>query len=246
MNNSKLSQSLVKRLIFDIKDVFQNITSKEEIYYKHDENNFLNGYALIIGPKDTPYSFGYFLFKFIFPSDYPHSPPTVNYCTNDGVIRFHPNLYKNGKVCLSILNTWKGEQWTGSITLRTILLSIWSILQNNSLLNEPGVKENHKDIENYNKIISYGTINTGILTILKNENLDDKFHIFEEIIQEKFIQNYEKILEKLKELQDYDNKIIYIDIYRFQKQIKYEKLKNQLEKEYLNLQEKKKLKIDKE
>ena len=31
-----------------------------------------------------------------------------------GTVRFNPNLYQNGKVCLSLLGTWSGgvdEQW---------------------------------------------------------------------------------------------------------------------------------------
>ena len=83
----------------------------------------LVGYALIIGPKDTPYAYGNFLFKFLFPYDYPHTPPKVTYHTNDGYTRFNPNLYKSGKVCISLLNTWKGEQWTGCQTIKSILLT---------------------------------------------------------------------------------------------------------------------------
>ena len=33
----------------------------------------------------------------------------LTYLTNDGNTRFHPNLYRNGKVCLSVLNTWRGK-----------------------------------------------------------------------------------------------------------------------------------------
>ena len=83
----------LKRLIMDIKDLKINNLSKDGIYYEHDERNILKGYALIIGPKNTPYEFGNFLFTFDFPENYPHSPPIVKFCTNDGVIRFHPNLY---------------------------------------------------------------------------------------------------------------------------------------------------------
>ena len=68
----------VKRLISDIKDLKKNKNnlSKEGIFYEHDETNIMKGYALIIGPKDTPYEYGNFLFIFDFPEDYPHSPPS--------------------------------------------------------------------------------------------------------------------------------------------------------------------------
>ena len=124
MSTPIISQITVKRLIFDIKDITNNSLSKDGIYYKHDESNMLLGYALIIGPNNTPYEYGNFLFKFKFPHDYPYSPPTVIYCTNDGTTRFHPNLYKNGKLCLSILNTWHGPGWTPSNTIRSVLMTI--------------------------------------------------------------------------------------------------------------------------
>ena len=75
-----------------LKIITKNPLSKDGIYYKHDETNMLLGYALIIGQKDTPYAYGNFLFKFSFPTNYPYSPPTVTYHTNDGLTRFNPNL----------------------------------------------------------------------------------------------------------------------------------------------------------
>ncbi len=51
-----------------------------------------------------------------FPEDYPSSAPhIVLLTTNGGKTRFNPNLYSDGKVCLSILGTWRGEsgeQWS--------------------------------------------------------------------------------------------------------------------------------------
>jgi len=51
-----------------------------------------------------------------FPEDYPSSAPHIVFLTtNGGKTRFNPNLYSDGKVCLSILGTWRGEsgeQWS--------------------------------------------------------------------------------------------------------------------------------------
>jgi len=61
-------------------------------------------HALIIGPFDTPYEGGFFYFYIRCPPDYPIRPPRVRLMsTGGGRVRFNPNLYKNGKVCLSIL-----------------------------------------------------------------------------------------------------------------------------------------------
>ena len=74
--------------------------------------------VMITGPQDTPYSNGCFEFDVFFPSDYPDSPPLVNLqTTGNQTVRFNPNLYHDGKVCLSILNTWHGrpeERWNAS------------------------------------------------------------------------------------------------------------------------------------
>ena len=92
----------IKRIILDIKDLTKSPI--ENIYYVPDEDNILIGYALIIGPSNTPYEHGNFLFEFNFSEKYPYKPPKVIYKSNDGVTRFNPNLYRSGKVCLSILN----------------------------------------------------------------------------------------------------------------------------------------------
>ena len=61
------------------------------------------------------------MFDFFFPGKYPNSPPTVNFrTTGGGSVRFNPNLYNCGKVCLSLLGTWEGaqgEQWNETSTV---------------------------------------------------------------------------------------------------------------------------------
>jgi len=197
----------IKRLISDIKDLKKNNLSKEGIYYEHDESNILRGYALIIGPKGTPYEYGNFLFIFDFPEEYPHIPPVVKFCTNDGIVRFHPNLYRNGKVCLSILNTWKGEQWTGCQTIKSTLLTIASILEDKALLNEPGITENHKDLLTYDLIVRYKTIEVAIFKLInKNIYVDEKFEIFDKIIKKNFKENYNNIVNIVNSFKNVENR----------------------------------------
>ncbi|KAI0908946.1 ubiquitin-conjugating enzyme/RWD-like protein [Ustulina deusta] len=98
--------------------------------------------ALIIGPHETPYEFGFFEFAFKFPKDYPRKSPAVTCTTtNGGRCRFNPNIYANGKVCLSILGTWRGEpgeEWSAAQGLESILISIQSLMSSNPYENEPG------------------------------------------------------------------------------------------------------------
>ena len=95
--SSSISKNTLKRLAQDIKSLQKSPIEENGAFYIHSDENILLGYALIIGPKNTPYQGGFYLFKFDFPTDYPFSPPKLTYLTNDGVVRFHPNLYKNGK-----------------------------------------------------------------------------------------------------------------------------------------------------
>ena len=203
-----INNSAIKRIAKDVKYILNNgvSLSSENIYYKHDEENMMKGYALIIGQKDSPYGYGYYFFEFIFPDNYPFSPPEVRYLTNDGHMRFNPNLYINGKVCLSILNTWAGESWTSCQTIFSILLTLSSVLCDNPLLNEPGIKEGHNDIKKYNFLVTYKNIEFSICKIIEfvcnyeTNSLASRGDIaimykFKDIICETFLSNKGKIIE---------------------------------------------------
>ena len=68
--------------------------------------------ALITGPVGTPYQDGCFVFDLYLPLTYPNDPPMVTFrSTANNLVRFNPNLYHSGKVCLSLLGTWAGDPW---------------------------------------------------------------------------------------------------------------------------------------
>jgi baculoviral IAP repeat-containing protein 6 len=63
-----------------------------------------------MGSNETPYAHGVFLFDIYCEDQYPNVPPKVNLMTTgQGSVRFNPNLYANGYVCLSLLGTWRGN-----------------------------------------------------------------------------------------------------------------------------------------
>lgn len=65
---------------------------------------------MIAGPDGTPYAGGLFEFDCFIPLEYPHTPPLMHLrTTGGGSVRFNPNLYNCGKVCLSLLGTWPGR-----------------------------------------------------------------------------------------------------------------------------------------
>ena len=111
------------------------------IYYYYNPADVMKGYALIWGPEETPYAFCPLFFQFQFTHDYPFSPPKVKFLTSDGKTRFHPNLYVDGKVCLSILGTFSGPSWQSTMSLSMILLSLKALLDSNPLTHEPGYEK---------------------------------------------------------------------------------------------------------
>lgn len=85
------------------------------------------------GPEGTPFEGGLFPATLTFPKDYPLSPPTMRFTCDF----FHPNVYQNGTVCISILhppgddpNMYESssERWSPVQSVEKILLSVVSML----------------------------------------------------------------------------------------------------------------------
>ncbi|KAL2009439.1 hypothetical protein VTN00DRAFT_5246 [Thermoascus crustaceus] len=135
-----MSDQAILRITREIKQIQQGTDLSLAVACQ--ESDIRNVKALIVGPPESPYEFGFFEFSIKFPKDYPASPPNVKATTtNGGRCRFNPNIYAGGKVCLSILGTWRGEsgeQWSSAQGLESILISIQSLMSANPYENEPG------------------------------------------------------------------------------------------------------------
>jgi len=195
-----VSKETINRLLKDVKHIFKNPLTENGIYYIHDDSDMMKGYALIVGPEDTPYFGGNYFFEFTYPMDYPHSPPKVTYWTNGNQIRFNPNLYTCGKVCISILNTWRGDQWTSCQTISTVLLTLCTLLCKEPLLNEPGVTTKHNDMESYEEIIQFANLDIAVCDIVSKKSgiFMPFFNNFYPFIKENFIKNFDKLMELAK------------------------------------------------
>ena len=232
-----MSSKAIKRIINkDIKEINKLNLNEQGIYINFNEENILEANAIIIGPKDTPYENGVLYFRIRFPTNYPFSPPKVSYISSSQY-RIHPNLYVGkshnnfeGKVCLSILNTWSGPKWTTIMHIGCVLLSMQSLLDNNPLQNEPGFeKEQGSRNKKYNQIVHYDTINHLILN--NCFRIPSEFGCFESIIKEHCFRNKKEIKNKITELfKNHSEEIfVYLDVYNLSLNINYKELINKFD-----------------
>ena len=205
IDKSNTSSNSTKVVITQIQNLNSSIPThiNSSIFSIIDENNFYQMKILITGPNDTPYDCGCFIFDMYLPKCFPNEPPKMTLITTGyGTVRFNPNLYKNGKVCLSILNTWHGsadEKWQPDIsTIESVLISIQSfIFVENPYFNEPGYEANLRtkkgDMLNkkYNDDIRFYTLKYAI-----NENLKKLPNGFKQIILTHFGLKKEYIINK--------------------------------------------------
>lgn len=178
------------------------------IYYVSDSASFLNGHAMIFGPEGTPYAHCPLFFNFQFPQDYPFSPPKVTFLTTDGRTRFHPNLYVNGKVCLSILGTYSGPSWQSTMSLSMILISLHALLDENPLRNEPGFEKltlTDKRAKEYRELVQFR---------IALHSLDEykKRHWISLFEEEAVVNETYKKLQNLIQLKGRDDPIRHMDV----------------------------------
>jgi ubiquitin-protein ligase len=226
-----ITRETITRLLKDVRQIIKNPLTDNGIYYVHDDSDMLKGYAMIVGPSDTPYFGGYYFFEFNYPFDYPFSPPKVKYLTNDGITRFNPNLYKCGKVCVSILNTWNGDKWSSCQTINSILLTLCSLLNEHPFLNEPGQKLESRDCYSYHKIIAFCNIDFAVCELInKSKNkIPNRFEMFYPQMLELFHANYDKLLSIIEnKIQSESVECLTVQIYCMSKCIDYPNLKNKL------------------
>ncbi|XP_034488815.1 baculoviral IAP repeat-containing protein 6 [Drosophila innubila] len=160
--------------------------------------------VLITGPADTPYANGCFEFDVFFPPDYPNLPMLINLeTTGRHSVRFNPNLYNDGKVCLSVLNTWHGrpeEKWNAQTSsFLQVLVSIQSlILVPEPYFNEPGFERSRgtpsgtNSSREYNSNIYQACVRWAMLEQIRNPN-----PVFTDVIHKHFWLKREEICTQI-------------------------------------------------
>ena len=189
----------VKRMMKDIQIIEQS--ELQGVYFKVSDENMFEIHLMIVGPNDTPYQNGLYFFTLNFDKEkHPFVPPKAKFYQGLQGIRFHPNFYSNGKVCLSLLNTWQGPKWSACQTLLSISSVILSLFDDNPLAHVPGFDDpmHYKSQQEYKQIISYMNIRNIIEVMYcmdNTDNTDDKniFGLFEKEIKDHVDKNRENI-----------------------------------------------------
>uniref|UniRef100_A0A8C7E7M3 (E3-independent) E2 ubiquitin-conjugating enzyme n=1 Tax=Naja naja TaxID=35670 RepID=A0A8C7E7M3_NAJNA len=156
--------------------------------------------ALVKGPTRTPYEDGLFLFDIQLPNIYPAVPPLFRYLSQCSG-RLNPNLYDNGKVCVSLLGTWIGkgtERWTSKSSLLQVLISIQGLI----LVNEPyyneagfdsdrGLQEGYENSRCYNEMALIRVVQSMMQLLRK------PVEVFEQEIYEHFCCNGWRLIHRI-------------------------------------------------
>uniref|UniRef100_T1IXY3 Ubiquitin-conjugating enzyme E2 S n=1 Tax=Strigamia maritima TaxID=126957 RepID=T1IXY3_STRMM len=102
--------------------------------------------AAIEGPSGTPYTGGVFRVKLVLGKDFPSSPPKGYFVTKI----FHPNVARNGEICVNTLK----KDWKSDLGIKHILLTIKCLLivpNAESALNEEAGKLLLEQYEDYSQ-----------------------------------------------------------------------------------------------
>jgi len=154
-----MGTSALRRLVAEYKQILKN-SPDGIIAGPLKEDNYFEWEAAITGPEGTVFEDGVFVARLVFPQDYPLNPPTMRFTSKI----FHPNIYPDGKVCISILHPpgddplgyeKSSERWSPVQSVEKILLSVMSMIAEpniNSPANVDAAKMWRDDREKFAKI----------------------------------------------------------------------------------------------
>lgn len=207
-DESKNMKSCYKRMSSEIPALIESLSVDENalvlLYVDRKRPNCVR--YLLNGPPDTPYARGLFVFDSYCGSQYPTTAPEFHF-VNTGGFRFNPNLYSEGKVCLSLLGTYSGpephesEKWNPKIsTLSQVIISIQSLIfTTQPYFNEPGYERDRKTSSGiaaskaYDEGVRLSTMKAAIIDTIMYAS---RYPQFTNAILTHFYLQKEKILEQ--------------------------------------------------
>ena len=181
-----------KRIVKDIQLLNKN---KDElitrgIHFHVNETDISKLYLMISpchkqeGELISPYTGGFFLFEIDFPEDYPIAPPKVIFHPQQNKYRLHPNYYENGKVCLSMINTWSQPDWTATMSMMSLAAVLEERFNERGLSFEPGHEgDSPQKLMEFNNFVRFGVFDVAICSVLERKY--PVYEPFQEFIQSK-------------------------------------------------------------
>ena len=226
------------RILFDINNIKNDselLANQDGIYFKFNatDNELDTRYKMmLIGPEDSPYVGGFYMFDAKFPDQYPYFPMTMKTRTQGGSIRKHPNLYVNGKCCFSFLGTWSGPPWTACQNPQTVAISMKSVLTNNPIVNEPGWEtKNDSRTKLYETMVRYFNIRYAVIKVL-NEINNSPFSDFKDAVRSNFIKFYKHYIDEVTKFEKYSGLTKNSPVYGFSVTFDVDYVKKELKKFY--------------
>ncbi|KAH7106773.1 hypothetical protein BKA62DRAFT_631682 [Auriculariales sp. MPI-PUGE-AT-0066] len=130
------SKTFTSRINKEFRVLSQNLPETILVRAYEDRSDLIR--SLIIGPENTPYEDAPFVIDWMLDSDFPQTPPKAHFLSwTNGNGRVNPNLYEEGKVCLSILGTWAGEASESWSAAKSSLFQVFLSIQGLVLVKEP-------------------------------------------------------------------------------------------------------------
>ena len=130
MASAKFSKELLNRQLRDLQKNEDNLGISVGLI----DDNIYKWSVIFTGPQDTIFEGGFYKAILTFPEDFPQNPPEMKFITE----MWHPNIYKDGRVCISILHSpgvdrfneqeKAEERWRPSLGVEQIILSVISML----------------------------------------------------------------------------------------------------------------------
>jgi len=141
-----------KRIVTEYKELLKD---PNYLYSVSMSDNIFKWNFIVIGPDDTLYEGGIFNGDISFPRSYPNNPPEIKF----NIDMNHPNIYQDGRVCISILHSGSdqygyeqdSERWSPSQSINTIMLSIISLLSSPNFESPANLEMSMLYKKDYNK-----------------------------------------------------------------------------------------------
>ncbi|CAD6215826.1 GSCOCT00000642001.2-RA-CDS [Cotesia congregata] len=117
-NVENFSPQIIRRVAKEMQELVSH--PPEGIRVIINDEDVTDIQAVIEGPAGTPYADGHFRVKLALGKDFPQGPPKAFFLTKI----FHPNVAKNGEICVNTLK----KDWKSDLGIKHILLTVKCLL----------------------------------------------------------------------------------------------------------------------